>query len=253
MIEISNRNVQSKSVGKSDQENIIKMFQFIFYSLTFSYMTLRTAMMIGLIAIASTPLSSSAMTLIDGTVNDRNTTPISDTETVRTNKPIVTKDIVDVVIVTQSLPTTTGKIAMFRDDGTAWDKVVNGTHIKNAVITMKRDMQSMGSGGQMGSRTMMENDSKWLMFAVGALSPADRATLVKLIRDYLVSKGIDPTKYAEKRDDINEIRQEGRDEMMDIRKRNQEAMKAKRDDMRSKIQEVRANSKVNVQDISMTR
>jgi hypothetical protein len=95
------------------------MFQFIFYFFTFSYMTLRTIFMIGLIAIGSTPLSSSAMTLIDGTINDRNTAPISDTGTVRTDKPIVTKDIVDVVIVTQSLPTTTGKITIFRDDGTA--------------------------------------------------------------------------------------------------------------------------------------
>jgi hypothetical protein len=44
--------------------------------------------------------------------------------------------------------------------------------------------------------------------AIGALSPADRATLVKMIKDYLLSKGVDPAKYTEKRDEIKEIRKE---------------------------------------------
>jgi hypothetical protein len=204
-------------------------------------MTLHTILIIGLIATLSTPLASSAMTLPDGTVEDRNTTVISDRNP---GGPMRTDTIGS---------STGGQMIIFRDDGTTDDRVVNGTHIKKAIITMRRDMQNMGSGGQMSSGATMENETKWLMLAIRALSPADRATLMKMVRDYLVSKGIDPTKYAEERDEINEIRQDGHDDIMDMRKRNQEAMKAKRDEMRARIREVRENSRVSVQDISMTR
>jgi hypothetical protein len=100
----------------------------------------------------------------------------------------------------------------------------------------------------MGSGAMMERETKGLMLAIGALSPADRATLVKMIRDYLVSKGIDPAKYADMRDEIKEVRKEGRDEMKDMKKKNHEEIKEKRDEMRSKIKEMKGNGKVSMQD-----
>ncbi len=110
----------------------------------------------------------------------------------------------------------------------------------------------MGSGGMMGA-SMMEHEMKGLHMAMKQLSPADHATLMKMMNDYLLSKGIDPAKYAEMRDEIKDMRQENRTEMKDMRKQNQQEMKAKREEMRSKIKEVRGNGKVNVQDISMTR
>jgi hypothetical protein len=76
------------------------MFLSGFYLFIPHHMTLRTTIMIGLITLASAPLTSSAMTLVDGTVADQNTTVISTTESTRTNQPIVTKDV-DNVAMTQ--------------------------------------------------------------------------------------------------------------------------------------------------------
>lgn len=123
---------------------------------------------------------------------------------------------------------------------------------------------SMGSGGMinhdmpprppMGSGTMMENDAKGLMLAIGALSPTDRATLIKMIKEYLLSKGIDPTKYAEKRDEIKDIRKDTHTEIKEMRTTTQESVKAKRDEMKMKVWQLHGgNGKVNIQDISMTR
>lgn len=91
------------------------------------------------------------------------------------------------------------------------------------------------------------------MLAIGALSPADRATLVKMIQDYLVSKGIDPAKYAEKREEMKDIRKETHQEIKDIRQTGRDAAKIKREEMKAKIETLRGHGKVNVQDISMTR
>ena len=104
----------------------------------------------------------------------------------------------------------------------------------------------------MWSGAMMEQETKGLILAMGQLAPADRATLVKMIKDYLVSKGIDPAKYAEKRDEIKEVRKETRveiketrkateEELKNARKKLQEAAKAKREEMREKIKSIRGN------------
>lgn len=94
----------------------------------------------------------------------------------------------------------------------------------------------------------MEKKWKGLHLAMGQLSPADHATLVKMIQDYLASKGIDPAKYTEKRDEIKEVRKEtrveikeGKEELKDTRKKLREDAKAKREEMREKIKSIRGN------------
>ncbi len=117
----------------------------------------------------------------------------------------------------------------------------------------------MGSGmvrptkPPMGSGSMMGHEMKSLHMAVQQLSPTDHAALMKMIKEYLVSKGIDPAKYADMRDEIREVKQESREEMKEMRKDNQEEMKMKRDEMRGKVKDIRSHGKVNVQDISITR
>ena len=111
-----------------------------------------------------------------------------------------------------------------------------------------------GSGTMMppprdGSGASMERDGKGLMLAIGQLSPADREALIKMIKDYLVSKGIDPAKYAEKRDEIKDMKKDMRDEAKDMRKATREEIQKKRDEMQAKIKEMRGNGKVNVQDM----
>jgi hypothetical protein len=78
--------------------------------------------------------------------------------------------------------------------------------------------------------------------AMGQLTTTDRATLVQMIRDYLTSKGIDPAKYAEKREEIKEIKKETRDTIQSARKTHVDTMKAKRMEMRGKIQDIRQGS-----------
>ncbi len=77
---------------------------------------------------------------------------------------------------------------------------------------------------------------------MGQLTTTDRATLVQMIRDYLTSKGIDPAKYAEKREEIKEIKKETRDTIKSARKTHTDTMKAKRMEMRGKIQDIRQGS-----------
>ena len=101
----------------------------------------------------------------------------------------------------------------------------------------------------MGTGAMMERELKGLHLAIGQLSPADREALIKMIKDYLVSKGIDPAKYAEKRDEIKDMKKDMRDEAKDMRKATREEIQKKRDEMQAKIKEMRGNGKVNVQDM----
>lgn len=126
-----------------------------------------------------------------------------------------------------------GECTNSMESDTANKDCAKGQHIKDAVLTKR----SIGSGTMMGSG--MNQESKGLMLAIGTLSPTDRETLLKMIKDYLVSKGIDPAKYAEKRDEIREIRQEGREEIRDIKKSRNDAMKMKREEMKEKVQQIK--------------
>jgi hypothetical protein len=94
----------------------------------------------------------------------------------------------------------------------------------------------------------MEKKWKGLGLAIGQLTPTDRDALLKTITDFLTSKGIDPAKYAEKRDEIKEVRKEtrveikeGKEELKDTRKKLREDAKAKREEMREKIKTIRGN------------
>jgi hypothetical protein len=120
----------------------------------------------------------------------------------------------------------------------------NGTGSTTGTGTTQTGTTSTGSthtGSTHGSGSVTERETKGLMLAIGALSPADRATLVKMIHDCLVSKGVDPAKYAEKREDIKEVRKEEREEIKNMKKKNKEEMKDKRDALKAKIKELRKN------------
>ena len=89
--------------------------------------------------------------------------------------------------------------------------------------------------------------------AIGRLSPADRDTLIKMIREYLTSKGIDLAGFADKKDEIKEVKkeiktdnkemkQEARTEIKTIRNATQDAMRMKREEMRKRVTEIRNGS-----------
>lgn len=94
----------------------------------------------------------------------------------------------------------------------------------------------------MGSGAEMNNPGQGLMFAIGQLSLADREILVKMIREYLTKKGIDLSKYAEKREEIKEVKKEARTEIKEIRNTTQDAARAKREEMRKKVMEIKNGS-----------
>jgi hypothetical protein len=128
----------------------------------------------------------------------------------------------------------------------------------SGVVPPRPPKPPMGTGTMMGSGTMgsggqMDHEMMGLHMAMRQLSPADRIALVKMIKDYLLSKGIDPAKYAEMREEIKEVKKDTRSDIKDIRKTAMDAAKAKREEMRGKIKDIRGSGKVNVQDMSMTK
>jgi DNA-binding transcriptional MerR regulator len=79
--------------------------------------------------------------------------------------------------------------------------------------------------------------------AMDKLTPADKATLVKMIRDYLTSKGIT---LPPVRQEIKEVRKEMKEEIKDIRKNTRDAMQAK-------IKELRSNGKATFKEFTVTK
>lgn len=86
--------------------------------------------------------------------------------------------------------------------------------------------------------------------AMDKLTPADKATLVKMIRDYLTSKGIT---LPPVRQEIKEVRKEMKEEIKDIRKNTRDALKEKRDAMQAKIKELRSNGKATFKEFTVTK
>ncbi len=89
--------------------------------------------------------------------------------------------------------------------------------------------------------------------AIGKLSPADRDALIKMIREYLTAKGVNLTEFADKKDEvkevknetkieIKEVKKEARTEVKTIRNTVQNTAKTKREEMRKKITEIRNGS-----------
>lgn len=76
------------------------------------------------------------------------------------------------------------------------------------------------------------------------LSSTDKSELIKMIQDYLTSKGIEiPADIRETRKDIKEARKNSRDEIKEMRKNTKDAIKAKREETRNKIKTIRENRK----------
>lgn len=85
----------------------------------------------------------------------------------------------------------------------------------------------------MGTGAMMNGEIQSLHMAMGKLSSTDKETLIKMIKDFLTSKGISITPPA--RQEIKEIRKEAKEEIKEIRKNTRDALKAKRDALKAKI------------------
>ncbi len=98
-----------------------------------------------------------------------------------------------------------------------------------------------------------DNELAGLIMAINQLSPTDRATIIKTIKEYLISKGIDPTKYAEIRKEINETRKQTQEELNEMRKKALEDAKTKREEMRNKISEVRSQGKATFKEFTVTK
>jgi hypothetical protein len=93
-----------------------------------------------------------------------------------------------------------------------------------------------------GSGADIEREIKGLMLAIGKLTPTDRDTLIRMIREYLTIKGIDLAQFAEKRAEIKEVKKETQTAITEIRNTTQDAARAKREEMRKKIIENRTGS-----------
>lgn len=91
--------------------------------------------------------------------------------------------------------------------------------------------------------TGMEAELKGIHMAMAQLSATDREALIKMIKEYLVSKGIDPTKYAEKREEIKMIKKQTKEEIKASREKLKEENKAKREEMRNKVKDIRGKNK----------
>jgi hypothetical protein len=94
----------------------------------------------------------------------------------------------------------------------------------------------------MGSGAQEKPDGQGLGMAMAQLSPADRATLDQMIRDYLTSKGIDTTKFAEKREAVKAVKQETRTAIQAVREEKKQVIQTKRIEMRGKIRDIRQGS-----------
>ncbi len=69
-----------------------------------------------------------------------------------------------------------------------------------------------------GSGAVAEHPMEGIGMAIGKLTPADRDTLVKMIREYLVSKGVDLAGFADKKDAIKDMKKETKTEIKEVKK-----------------------------------
>ena len=84
---------------------------------------------------------------------------------------------------------------------------------------------------------------------MGQLSATDRATLITMIREFLISKGVDPAKFAEKREEIQAIREETRDAIQEAKKNSQEGIKEARKSTQQMIQNKKAEMRTKVKNV----
>ena len=105
----------------------------------------------------------------------------------------------------------------------------------------------------MGSGTEMDHPTEGIGMAIGKLSPTDRDALLKMIREYLTAKGVNLTEFADKKDEVKEVKKESKTEIKEVKKEarteiktirttTQNTAKMKREEMRKKITEIRNGS-----------
>lgn len=98
---------------------------------------------------------------------------------------------------------------------------------------------SMMGSGVVGSGTMIDRDMDGLKMAIGKLTPEQRVELVKVIRAFFESKGIQMPTSSENKSQIKDLRNDMKDAAKTLRKKTQEEIKAQRELVREKIKSLR--------------
>jgi hypothetical protein len=139
------------------------------------------------------------------------------------------------------------------------DRATLVTMIQSYLVSKGVSATGSTSTGTTASGTTssgMTEQMKALHLSIGKLSPTDRAGLVKMITDYLTSKGIAIPKaklMKETKNEIKEMKKKTREEIKEMRKKAQEEMKKKREEMRAKVKELRSNGKATFKEFTVTK
>lgn len=94
----------------------------------------------------------------------------------------------------------------------------------------------------MGTGADMEKSMNGLHLAMGQLSQSDGEALMKMIREYLASKGIVMPAYQEVREmhqEVRQMRQDAKEDMKQAREQFRESMKNKREALKLKVRDTR--------------
>ena len=87
--------------------------------------------------------------------------------------------------------------------------------------------------------TGSEENFRGLSEGIGKLSPADREALTKIIRDFLLSKGITIEAKKEMKKEIKEIRDTAKKEIKDTREATKKEIEKKRDLLKESLKKKR--------------
>jgi len=87
-----------------------------------------------------------------------------------------------------------------------------------------------------------ENNIHQLGMVISELNAVDREALLKIIRDYVISKGVDLSKLATKDKEIKAVKQEARTAIQGVREEKKQIIQTKRLEMRGKIRDIRQQS-----------
>lgn len=81
--------------------------------------------------------------------------------------------------------------------------------------------------------------SRGIFEGIGKLSPADRETLIKMIREYLISKGVTISDRKEMKQEIRDIKDTTKQEIKDTREAAKKEIEKKRDIMKEALEKKR--------------
>lgn len=102
-----------------------------------------------------------------------------------------------------------------------------------------RDTQTGTTLPKPPTQTGSEESFRGLSEGIGKLSPADRETLTKIIRDFLLSKGITIEVKKDMKKEIKEIRDTAKKEIKDTREATKKEIEKKRDLLKESLQKKR--------------